>query len=121
MTNTNKWAVSNVGLFTGRTKPAQTSYSDTISTNFAIFTNDFGPEFFQTARLSASSLRYYGLGLQNGNYIVTLQFAETVFPDNKTWKNLGKRMFDIYIQVCIILLMNCFRISRFSLNEVLFW
>ncbi|XP_065632935.1 probable LRR receptor-like serine/threonine-protein kinase At1g56140 isoform X2 [Quercus suber] len=98
VTNTNKWAVSNVGLFTGRTKPAQTSYSDTISTNFAIFTNDFGPEFFQTARLSASSLRYYGLGLQNGNYIVTLQFAETVFPDNKTWKSLGKRMFDIYIQ-----------------------
>ena len=37
VTNTNKWVVSNVGLFTGRTKPAQTSYSDTISTNFTIF------------------------------------------------------------------------------------
>ncbi|KAM4071026.1 hypothetical protein ACB094_11G030300 [Castanea mollissima] len=99
VTNTNKWAVSNVGLFTGRNKPAQTSYSDTISTNISIFTNDFGPEFFQTARLSASSLRYYFLGLQNGNYIVTLEFAETAFPDNdNTWKSLGKRVFDIDIQ-----------------------
>ena len=97
MTNTNKWTVSNVGLFKGRTKPAQTSYSDTISTNFTIFTNDFGLEFFQTAHFSASLLRYYGLGLQNENYIVTLQFAEIVFPDNKMWKSLGKRMFDIYI------------------------
>ena len=91
-------------------KPGDTSYSPV---NFTIFTNAFGSELFHTARLSASSLRYYGLGLQNGNYTVTLQFAETAFVDNKTWKSLGKRVFDIYIQVCIILL-NCFRISEFS-------
>ena len=54
---------------------------------------------FQTARLSASSLRYYGLGLENGNYNITLQFAETAIEDTNTWKSHGRRVFDIYIQV----------------------
>uniref|UniRef100_A0A0A9CS15 non-specific serine/threonine protein kinase n=1 Tax=Arundo donax TaxID=35708 RepID=A0A0A9CS15_ARUDO len=48
--------------------------------------------------MSPSSLRYYGLGLENGNYTVVLQFAETAFPDTKTWQSLGRRVFDIYIQ-----------------------
>ncbi|KAL0009135.1 hypothetical protein SO802_010637 [Lithocarpus litseifolius] len=42
--------------------------------------------------------RYYGLGLENGNYIVSLQFAETAFLDSITWKSLGRRVFNIYIQ-----------------------
>ncbi|KAF7834643.1 putative LRR receptor-like serine/threonine-protein kinase [Senna tora] len=56
-------------------------------------------ELFQTARLSASSLRYYGLGLENGDYNITLQFAEITFPDSSTtWKRLTRRVFDIYVQ-----------------------
>ncbi|GMN46951.1 hypothetical protein TIFTF001_016134 [Ficus carica] len=51
-----------------------------------------------TARLSASSLRYYGLGLENGNYIVILQFAEIAFANSLTWTNHGRRVFDIFIQ-----------------------
>ncbi|KAK4551999.1 hypothetical protein RGQ29_032215, partial [Quercus rubra] len=95
VTNSNRWAVSNVGYFLGNTTfvPVETSLS-----NFTTFTNAFGSELYQTARLSASSLRYYGLGLQNGNYTVYLQFAESAFPDNNTWKSLGKRVFDVYIQ-----------------------
>ena len=109
MTDTNRWAVSNVGYFSGSNNPPQTSIS---SSNITIFTNAYESELLQTARLSASSLRYYGLGLQNGNYTVTLQFAETAFADTKTWKSLGKRVFDVYIQVWIILL-TCFRSSAF--------
>ncbi|KAF8010277.1 hypothetical protein BT93_J1030 [Corymbia citriodora subsp. variegata] len=53
---------------------------------------------FQTTRTSASSLRYYGLGLQNGNYTVNLGFVETAFPDDSQWSSRGRRLFDIYIQ-----------------------
>ena len=103
VTNSNRWAVSNVGYFLGNNTfvPVETSLS-----NFTTFTNAFGSELYQTARLSASSLRYYGLGLQNGNYTVYLQFAESAFPDNNTWKSLGKRVFDVYIQVFIFIILS---------------
>ncbi|TQE08759.1 hypothetical protein C1H46_005607 [Malus baccata] len=51
-----------------------------------------------TARLYALSLRYYGLGLENGNYTVSLEFAETAILDSTTWKSLGRQVFDIYTQ-----------------------
>jgi hypothetical protein len=44
-------------------------------------------------------LRYYGIGLENGNYTVTLEFAEFESPDPVAWKNRGRRVFDIYLQV----------------------
>lgn len=97
VTDTHRWAVSNVGLFTGSNNP---QYKITVSNQF---TQTVDPELFQTARLSASSLRYYGLGLENGFYNITLQFAETVILDNSEWKSLGRRIFDIYIQVLLIL------------------
>ena len=65
--------------------------------------NTLDPDLFQTARLSASSLRYYGLGLENGNYTVSLRFVEIAFVNSNTWQSLGRHVFDIYIQVCIIL------------------
>ncbi|KAK4594650.1 hypothetical protein RGQ29_018368 [Quercus rubra] len=95
--NTGRWAVSNVGYFNGTDNPHYTSSSSSQ------FSNTLDSELFRTARLSASSLRYYGLGLENGNYTVSLQFAETAFNNSKSWKGLGRRVFDIYIQVCIIL------------------
>ena len=95
--DTNRWAVSNVGYFSGTNSPLYTSSSSSQ------FTNTLDSELFQTARLSASSLRYYGLGLENGNYTVSLQFAEIAFVTSNTWQSLGRRVFDIYIQVCIIL------------------
>ena len=94
-TNINRWAVSNVGLFTGSNNPQYTSF---VANQF---TGTVDSEIFQTARLSASSLRYYGLGLENGKYNITLQFAEITIEDSSstTWKSLGRRVFDIYIQV----------------------
>ncbi|KAG5411120.1 hypothetical protein IGI04_007439 [Brassica rapa subsp. trilocularis] len=81
----NRWATSSVGLYAGR-----------INNMWAI--NSLEGEFFQTARHSSSSLRYYGLGLENGGYTVKLQFAEIETLGSKLWKGLGRRRFDIYVQ-----------------------
>ena len=87
------WGVSSVGLFTNAPNGSYIIYSSRQ------FQNTLDSELFQTARMSPSSLRYYGIGLDNGNYTVTLQFAEFDFEDMQTWKSLGKRVFDIYVQV----------------------
>ena len=100
VTNTEKWAVSNVGLFAERTDQSyvQHTLAQVIATNI--------PELYQTSRMSPGSLRYYGLGLDNGLYNVSLFFAETGFDDStQTWKSRGRRVFNIYIQVAI----DCFR------------
>ncbi|CAO2200913.1 unnamed protein product [Urochloa humidicola] len=66
------------------------------------FHNALDSELFQTARMSPSSLRYYGIGLENGNYTIELQFAEFAYPDTPTWQSTGRRVFDIYLQGDII-------------------
>ncbi|XP_062118264.1 probable LRR receptor-like serine/threonine-protein kinase At1g56140 [Humulus lupulus] len=86
VSSTERWAVSSVGSFGVNRKGSYTSES----------------ALFLTARLSASSLRYYGLGLENGAYTVELSFAETTFP-SKSWKSIGRRVFDIYIQGKLVL------------------
>ncbi|XP_021287471.1 probable LRR receptor-like serine/threonine-protein kinase At1g56130 [Herrania umbratica] len=97
VTDANRWAVSNVGYFTGSNNPQYTISSSSQ------FTSTLDPELFQTARVSASSLRYYGLGLENGNYTVRLQFAEIDIMDTNRWESLGRRVFDIYIQGNLVL------------------
>ncbi|KAJ0087000.1 hypothetical protein Patl1_06845 [Pistacia atlantica] len=92
VTDKNSWGVSNVGVFSRSTSPMYNSSSTSRITN----TQDI--ELFQTARISASSLRYYGLGLENGNYTVTLKFAEIADFDTTGWKSYGRRVFDIYVQ-----------------------
>lgn len=97
VSGTRRWAVSSVGYFVGSTNPKYRSSAPSP------VKNTLDSQLFETARLSASSLRYYGLGLENGNYNVILQFAETAFEDSLTWTSHGRRVFDIYIQVHIIL------------------
>ncbi|XP_022952107.1 probable LRR receptor-like serine/threonine-protein kinase At1g56140 [Cucurbita moschata] len=91
VTESNRWAVSNTGYFTGSNN---VQYMASLSQS----PNTLVGELYQTQRLSASSLRYYGLGLQNGNYTVNLYFAEIVFPNFNTWQSRERRLFDIYIQ-----------------------
>ncbi|KAM4112469.1 hypothetical protein ACJW30_05G142300 [Castanea mollissima] len=94
VTDTEKWAVSNVGRFAERNIQSyvEITLAQVIATSI--------PELYQTSRMSPGSLRYYGLGLDNGLYNVTLFFAETGFDyqSSQTWKSLGRRVFDIYIQ-----------------------
>ncbi|RCV35408.1 hypothetical protein SETIT_7G237600v2 [Setaria italica] len=96
------WGVSNVGRFMEafeRDYIIQSSNASyTVYTSTRLFRNTPDSELFQRARMSPSSLRYFGIGLENGNYVVTLQFAEISFEDSRTWQSLGKRVFDIYIQ-----------------------
>ncbi|KAK1277843.1 putative LRR receptor-like serine/threonine-protein kinase [Acorus gramineus] len=91
VTDTKRWAVSNVGTYSNSPNETFVLY------NLAHFDNTLDSELFQSARQSPSSLRYYGLGLQKGNYTVSLQFAELLF-DNPPWTINGRRVFDIYIQ-----------------------
>ncbi|KAG2632545.1 probable LRR receptor-like serine/threonine-protein kinase At1g56140 isoform X3 [Panicum virgatum] len=93
VTGQTRWGVSNVGKFNQAPNGSNIIYS-----SIEQFQNAADSELFQTARMSASSLRYYGLGLENGNYTVVLQFAETAYPDTQTWQSLGRRVFDIYVQ-----------------------
>ncbi|KAH1048299.1 hypothetical protein J1N35_039083 [Gossypium stocksii] len=94
VTSMQKWAVSSVGLYEDRENPmyVQNTFAQVKSTNT--------PGLFLTSRTSPVSLRYYGLGLENGPYTINLFFAETAYPDRSTrsWKSLGRRVFDIYIQ-----------------------
>ncbi|XP_070677493.1 probable LRR receptor-like serine/threonine-protein kinase At1g56130 [Malus domestica] len=95
ITSTWKWAVSNAGLFSDRKDP-----SFLVNADAQVTGTDVTPELFQTSRMSPGSLRYYGLGLENGPYTVTLHFAETVYENHTSqkWESLGRRVFDIYIQ-----------------------
>ena len=94
VTKAQTWGVSNVGRF----MDSSNSYY-TIIYSSRPFQNTQDSELFQTARISPSSLRYYGLGLENGNYTVTLKFAEMDIEHSQTWKSVGRRVFDIYVQV----------------------
>ena len=87
------WGVSNVGRFMDASNGSYIIYSSQQ------FQNTLDTELFRNARMSPSSLRYFGIGLENGNYTVTLQFAEFDFTEGQSWKSTGRRVFDIYVQV----------------------
>ncbi|KAK8464293.1 hypothetical protein PHAVU_011G169332 [Phaseolus vulgaris] len=88
VTEAKRWAVSNVGLYTGSNQP---NYKSVVLS-----------EILQTARQSSSSLRYYGLGLENGFYNITLSFSEIAISSDTTWKSLERRVFDVYIQGTLV-------------------
>ncbi|XP_028954618.1 probable LRR receptor-like serine/threonine-protein kinase At1g56140 [Malus domestica] len=105
VTSAENWAVSNAGLFSDQYPSSSPSSSrentpSLVNTHAQVTGTDVTPELFQTSRVSTGSLRYYGLGLENGPYTVTLHFAETVYESrtSQTWQSLGRRVFDIYIQ-----------------------
>ncbi|CAM0902819.1 unnamed protein product [Alopecurus aequalis] len=86
------WGVSNVGKF------MEANNQSYILSSSHQFLSTLDTELFRSARTSPSSLRYFGIGLENGNYTVTLQFAEFDFTDGQSWKSTGRRVFDIYVQ-----------------------
>ncbi|GKV44309.1 hypothetical protein SLEP1_g51501 [Rubroshorea leprosula] len=90
--DTEKWAVSSVGSITDYIFGADRQNS------FEPVRNTISPELYLTSRTSAGSLRYYGLGLKNGPYMVNLLFAETVRS-----VLAKRRVFDIYIQGIVVL------------------
>lgn len=94
-TNTNyNWAVSTTGTFISNPKGPQY-----IARTDSQITGTLDSEIYKTARISASSLRYFGLNLKNGLYTIDLHFAEIAIEDSQSWRALGRRLFDVYIQV----------------------
>ncbi|TKY49231.1 leucine-rich repeat receptor serine/threonine-protein kinase [Spatholobus suberectus] len=87
------WAFSNTGHFLDSNNVSET-YIQQNTTRLSM------PDFalYQTARVSPISLTYYGFCLENGDYTVMLHFAEIMFTDDDTYKSLGRRIFDVYIQ-----------------------
>ncbi|RXH84042.1 hypothetical protein DVH24_026941 [Malus domestica] len=86
-----KWGYSSTGVYMNKDK------ADYIATNTFSLNVD-GPDFYQTARLSPLSLKYYGLCMLKGSYKVQLHFSEIMYTDDQTFSSLGKRIFDISIQ-----------------------
>lgn len=87
----NNWGLSSTGDF----------LDDNIQTNRYVesLQNSTNlPSIYTTARLSPLSLTYISYCLENGDYIVDLHFAEIQFTNDSTYRSLGRRVFDIYIQ-----------------------
>ncbi|XP_062100683.1 probable LRR receptor-like serine/threonine-protein kinase At1g56130 isoform X2 [Humulus lupulus] len=87
------WAVSNTGNFLFSPKGPQY-----IASTDSQITETLDSELYKTARISPNSLRYFGFGLANGEYVVELHFAEIAMEDSRSWRALGRRIFDVYIQ-----------------------
>ncbi|KAK4420440.1 putative LRR receptor-like serine/threonine-protein kinase [Sesamum alatum] len=90
------WAYSSTGVYMGNDD------GRFIATNASSMAST-GAEFYQTARLSPSSLKYYGLCLRKGSYKVRLHFAEIMYSDDATFSSLGRRKFDVSIQGEVVL------------------
>ncbi|GLJ42755.1 hypothetical protein SUGI_0886490 [Cryptomeria japonica] len=107
MSSEESWGVGSVGFFVNDSglsfeRSDQYKYTANASQN---------PPIYQTARLSPISLRYYGLGLENGIYTVELHFdeiqipsgqvwfEEIQIPSSQVWQSAGQRFFDVFVQV----------------------
>lgn len=88
----NRWGYSSTGVYLGNESSLYTARNQ-----YGL--NMSGAAYYQTARLSPQSLRYYGLCMIKGSYTVKLHFAEIMYTNDQTYRSLGKRRFDVSIQV----------------------
>ncbi|MQM11206.1 hypothetical protein Taro_044110, partial [Colocasia esculenta] len=86
-----RWAYSSTGDFIAN-QDANYIVTNTSTLNMVY------PDLYKDARLAPISLKYYGLCLLNGDYLVGLHFAEIMFTADKTYSSLGRRLFDVLIQ-----------------------
>ncbi|XP_022927452.1 probable LRR receptor-like serine/threonine-protein kinase RFK1 isoform X1 [Cucurbita moschata] len=90
------WGLSSTGDFMDDDDFQNTRYTlSLLSSNLS--------ELYSTARRSPITLTYFHHCLDNGNYLVTLHFAELQFTNDETYTSLGRRKFDIYIQDRLVL------------------
>ncbi|KAK1389240.1 putative LRR receptor-like serine/threonine-protein kinase [Heracleum sosnowskyi] len=92
--NSEKWAYGSTGVFVGNENANYVAKNNSVRVT--------GGEIYETARLSPSSLKYYGLCLRRGSYKVRLHFAEIQYSDDNTFSSIGRRIFDVSIQGKII-------------------
>lgn len=107
------WGFSSTGDFMDDNIYQNTRYVESLQGNTSL------PQLYTTARLSPITLTYFSYCLENGEYLVNLHFAEIVFINDTTFRSLGRRIFDIYIQVIqfvICYLSICYRYLYLSLT-----
>ena len=88
------WGIST----TGRFWDVNATIQPYITNNMSVLELN-NSELYTSARLSPLSLTYYARCLGNGNYTVKLHFSEIIIRGNKSFYSLGRRIFDVYIQV----------------------
>ncbi|KAL4563394.1 hypothetical protein LXL04_027435 [Taraxacum kok-saghyz] len=88
----NNWGFSSTGDFMDDNVYQNTRYIESLQGNTSL------PPLYTTARLSPITLTYFSYCLENGEYAVNLHFAEIMFTNDTTFRSLGRRVFDIYIQ-----------------------
>ncbi|KAL8248251.1 hypothetical protein R6Q59_005119 [Mikania micrantha] len=86
------WGFSSTGDFMDDNIFQNTRYIESLQGNTTL------PALYTTARRSPLTLTYFSYCLENGEYSVNLHFAELQFTNDGTYKSLGRRIFDIYIQ-----------------------
>lgn len=94
------WAFSSTGNFMDNDVVSDVYIQTNTSTLSNVSADSL--ELYRTARVSPLSLTFYGLCLGNGNYTVKLHFAEIIFKNDSSFYRLGKRIFDVYIQVSLL-------------------
>ncbi|KAL8228741.1 hypothetical protein R6Q57_013641 [Mikania cordata] len=86
------WGFSSTGDFMDDNIFQNTRYIESLQGNTTL------PALYTTARRSPLTLTYFSYCLENGEYSVNLHFAELQFTNDSTYRSLGRRIFDIYIQ-----------------------
>lgn len=92
---TNQWGFSSTGDYQDDGNDQNKAYVETLRS--VPLPNI--PQMYTTARISPLSLTYFRYCLENGSYNVSLHFAEILFTSDNTSSSLGRRIFDIYVQV----------------------
>ncbi|XP_050368368.1 probable LRR receptor-like serine/threonine-protein kinase RFK1 [Argentina anserina] len=85
------WGFSSTGDFMDDNDRQNTRYSVSLASSN-------NSELYTTARIAPISITYFHYCLENGDYTLSLHFAEIQFTNNQTFTSLGRRIFDIYIQ-----------------------
>ncbi|XP_050368369.1 probable leucine-rich repeat receptor-like serine/threonine-protein kinase At3g14840 [Argentina anserina] len=87
------WGTSSTGVFWDTNITSEDYIANNVSAlgmeNSQLYTN---------ARLTPLSLTYYANCLGDGNYTVKLHFAEIIIRGNRSYRSVGRRIFDVYIQ-----------------------
>ncbi|XP_021890839.1 probable LRR receptor-like serine/threonine-protein kinase RFK1 isoform X2 [Carica papaya] len=86
-----QWGFSSTGDFMDDNDFQNRRYTISVSSSNL-------PDLYVTARISPISLTYFYYCLETGTYTVSLKFAEIQFTNDRTYKSLGRRSYDIYIQ-----------------------
>lgn len=91
--NNDNWGFSSTGDFRDDNDELN------AASRYLLQSTSMSNQLYATARLSPLSITYFRYCLENGSYSVRLHFAEIEIINNTRYGRLGRRIFNIYIQV----------------------